>query len=306
MKLHDIRGKKLNVQDLEKAIRKFFKSNTGKVYSSRQVLNKLKVANNKNQIKAALDRMVKSKELTITTKDQYQLVRKVKTRNEPSKNKNQILGVVDMTRLGSAFIISKTSDIDVFVSSKNVGIARNGDTVLVEIIKKTRGRRPEGKVVEIIKRNKEDNTFEILISKGISTNSKDMINLSLEERIFYIRKSIFEILNKFRPDYVTIESLAYRINSNNGRILAGIFFNLLTLFTELNLRYFVINPKTLKKFACGNGNGSKEDLKNAINGDIIVKLSELSHLKDTSKKFEDIVDSFWLSLFKFEEIKALN
>ena len=58
-----------------------------------------------------------------------------------------------------------------------------------------------------------------------------------------------------------------------------------------------VNPKTLKKFATGNGSADKHQMKEALRKDELETLSFLSKIKPKSKKFEDIVDSFWLAKY---------
>ncbi len=139
---------------------------------------------------------------------------------------------------------------------------------------------------------------DILISKGISTDN----DFSIEERINYIKTEVKDIIVKFKPEVICIEGLAFRNpNSNNGKLLAGLYFVLLDLFVEMKLQYFVVNIKTLKKKISGNGSATKEEMKNSFNDNIVLKLEEISKIKKTSKKFEDIIDSYGLSLFKIIE-----
>jgi Holliday junction resolvasome RuvABC endonuclease subunit len=114
------------------------------------------------------------------------------------------------------------------------------------------------------------------------------------------------MIEEHRPGSVCIESLAYRMSSNNGRQLAGLFFMLLTLFLEMGVKHFVVNPKTLKKFATGKGNATKEEMLNSLDSLLVEDIEEICGLKSSSKKFEDIVDSFWLSMFNLEKKRELT
>lgn len=148
----------------------------------------------------------------------------------------------------------------------------------------------------IIEADVDTKKVSILDTRGISTISDDTI----ENRILHIKQNIFEAIDKYKPGLVRLESLAFRANTNNGRILAGLFFVLITALTEKGIPYEIVNIKTLKKFATDSGSASKEEMRSAINSDIVTLLAEKANLKDTSKKFEDIVDSFWLSVYKLE------
>lgn len=71
--------------------------------------------------------------------------------------KTFIIGKVDMTADGSAFIVPDDEfEKDVFVSSRKLHNALHGDKVKVYIYAKKSGRKNEGEVVEIIERAKTD------------------------------------------------------------------------------------------------------------------------------------------------------
>lgn len=141
---------------------------------------------------------------------------------------------------------------------------------------------------------------DILLSRGIATTNE----FCIEDRLNYIRTEIKIIIETYKPDVICMEGLAFRNpNSNNGKLLAGLFFVLMDLFVEMKSQYFIVNIKTLKKEISGNGNATKEEMKNSFNDNVVLKLEEMSKIKKTSKKFEDIIDSYGLSLFKILEIK---
>ena len=63
-----------------------------------------------------------------------------------------VVGKVDMTAHGYAYIISPESEDDVFVSQKNLRESLHGDTVKVHLFARRKGARLEGQVVEVIER----------------------------------------------------------------------------------------------------------------------------------------------------------
>lgn len=91
---------------------------------------------------------------------------------EPEKGKFKIkdlktfiTGKVDMTADGSAFVIPDDEfEKDIFVSSRKLHTALNGDKVKVYIFAKKSGKKNEGEVVEIIQRAKTDFIGVIKIS----------------------------------------------------------------------------------------------------------------------------------------------
>ncbi|RLJ74997.1 ribonuclease R [Pedobacter alluvionis] len=91
---------------------------------------------------------------------------------EPEKGKfklkelqNFIIGTVDMTADGSAYIIPEDEfEKDVFVAPRKLKNALHGDTVKAYVFAKKSGRKNDGEVVEILKRTKSDFTGVIKIS----------------------------------------------------------------------------------------------------------------------------------------------
>lgn len=65
-----------------------------------------------------------------------------------------ITGEVELTAKGSAYIISNEVEEDVFVAFANLRHALNGDKVKVLVYARSRNRRPEGEVVEILERKR--------------------------------------------------------------------------------------------------------------------------------------------------------
>lgn len=91
---------------------------------------------------------------------------------EPEKGKfrlkelqNFIIGTVDMTADGSAYIVPQDEfEKDIFVAPRKLKNALHGDTVKAYVFAKKSGRKNDGEVVEIIKRAKSDFTGVIKIS----------------------------------------------------------------------------------------------------------------------------------------------
>jgi len=67
-------------------------------------------------------------------------------------------GRVDMTKSGSAYIIIDGVDEDIYISPSKMKGAFQGDTVKVLLYARSKNRRPEGEVVEILQRKKEQFT----------------------------------------------------------------------------------------------------------------------------------------------------
>jgi ribonuclease R len=80
--------------------------------------------------------------------------------------KTFIEGKVDLTNDGSAFIITDDeAETDIFVAPRKLRNALNGDWVKVYVYAKSKGKRKEGEVIEIIKRHKMEFTGIVKLSE---------------------------------------------------------------------------------------------------------------------------------------------
>jgi ribonuclease R len=80
--------------------------------------------------------------------------------------KTFITGVIDMTTDGSGFLVPDDEfEQDIFIAPRKLKNALNGDKVKVYAYAKSRGRRKEGEVIEIIERAKLDFTGIVKISE---------------------------------------------------------------------------------------------------------------------------------------------
>jgi ribonuclease R/exosome complex exonuclease DIS3/RRP44 len=71
--------------------------------------------------------------------------------NSPS---NYFTGVIDINSRGQGYVIVEDIEDDIFINSKNLNRALNGDTVKVYVFKRKRGGGKEGEIVKIIQRKK--------------------------------------------------------------------------------------------------------------------------------------------------------
>lgn len=68
-------------------------------------------------------------------------------------NSETIEGELELTQRGSGFVITGKNEPDVFISQNNLGQAIHGDIVKV-VLTKNRGGRPEGRVIEVVNRER--------------------------------------------------------------------------------------------------------------------------------------------------------
>lgn len=67
-------------------------------------------------------------------------------------NLNKLIGKVDMTTSGSAYVEIEGMPDDVYIGERDLGVALHGDIVEVAVIKVKRNGKPIGKIVDLIER----------------------------------------------------------------------------------------------------------------------------------------------------------
>lgn len=152
MKKKKKKGQKQSIPDLTKNILFTLARNSGKSFTSRQLHKKTRAANNVKDVRKILAKLVKSGNINQIGEDRYECLDNVDKRKMSSQT---IKGTVDAIKSGAAFVISDELENDVFVPKKYLKGAFDKDVVEVQLFKRGRGRRHEGKVVKILQRSKD-------------------------------------------------------------------------------------------------------------------------------------------------------
>ena len=165
---------KLSVKELQQAILRLFKQNPTKNYSTRHIIEKLGIGNNKDSVKHALEQLESSGQLKAIPKlpvqevatDTQESAIKTETRSfrqkrepvstdsRPPSNRLQngtYIGKVDVTRTGAAYIVCEGLENDVYVGQKALNGALHGDKVKIAAYFSNR-RRPDGEVLQVLER----------------------------------------------------------------------------------------------------------------------------------------------------------
>ncbi len=100
------------------------------------------------------------------------------------QSKQYVTGTIDFTSQATAFVVFSESEPDVFIPYKKTKDALQGDLVKVYIYPKRSGKRKEGEVVEVIKRNKTEFVGSIRVSPKHSFVIPDSNKLHVD---FFIR-----------------------------------------------------------------------------------------------------------------------
>lgn len=136
----------------------------------KQISARLKIEDpqQKNLIGHLLQDMEKKKVLKEVGKGQYVFSGSAAAHSHKSNSdKPSLIGVVDMTTSGSAYVIVEDQEQDVYVAQSNTLHAMNGDKVKVRLIQDLRkGKRPEGIIEEIVQRAKSEFVGTVQVSKN--------------------------------------------------------------------------------------------------------------------------------------------
>jgi ribonuclease R len=85
--------------------------------------------------------------------------------SESPQLKKYITGKVDMKGTGKAYILNDEGGEDIYIAPNNTSRALNGDHVKVLLFPQRSGRKPEGQIIEILQRAKEQYVGIIEVSK---------------------------------------------------------------------------------------------------------------------------------------------
>ena len=142
---------KLTSRQLQKVIFKLFKRHPNKKLNAKQVLQKIKVGNNRDSIEYAISKLEEDGKLEASPDKKYKL-KTLQNSHSPSTFHE---GIVDMTKSGSAYIVCEDRDDDVHVSLKYINTALHRDKVRIRAWVPRGRRRAEGEVLDIIERARE-------------------------------------------------------------------------------------------------------------------------------------------------------
>lgn len=135
---------------LEGRILQYFRQQAPRSLTYKDIDRKFSGKSSRGEIAAAMA-MLRSQGEVQESKDGK--LRLSKERKKPLGIR--VVGRVDMTRAGSAYVVSEHSDEDIFIPKHLIGSAFDGDTVEVAVLKSKPGRRPEGQVVAVKERARE-------------------------------------------------------------------------------------------------------------------------------------------------------
>ncbi|MCC2590421.1 ribonuclease R [Chryseobacterium sp. MFBS3-17] len=159
------------LQEIGKLITQFMRKNSNKIYNYKQIADGIDYKNPRQRelVIQSLHRLQADERILEVERGKYILNLKIA---------GTLTGVIDFNQSGNAYVKVDEMDEDVFVHSKNVKDAMQGDTVLI-VTYHYKGKKMEGSVLEVIKRNRLDfvGTFDYIPHKEFGFVVSDKKNI---------------------------------------------------------------------------------------------------------------------------------
>ncbi len=124
---------------------------------------------------------------------------------------------------------------------------------------------------------------------------KDDKTKTIYERALSISLELSTIFNRFKPDEIRLEGLAFGMRGDATRDLAGLLFTIVNILSHINAfnNFNILSPKTVKKRATGSGKATKKEMIAALSPDIKQKFSDKNYKLTTG--LADLADAYWIS-----------
>ena len=163
------------LQDIGKKILAFMAENKSKIYNYKQISDGIDYKNprQREQVIQALHKLRAEEKIQEVEKGKYILNLKIA---------GTLTGIIDFNQTGNAYVTIEGMEDDVFIHSKNVKDALQGDKVLI-VTYHYKGKKLEGSVLEVLERNREQfvGTFDFIKHKdfGFVVCDKKQINTDI-------------------------------------------------------------------------------------------------------------------------------
>jgi len=137
-----------------------FKRSPKKRYNAAQLKKKLRGKTSIDAVEARLEQLQSEGKIIKLSNEKFKLAIGQRIHAKVTSE-----GRVDMTQRGSAYIVCDDLEFDIHVAPRNVNSALHGDRVKVEYAENSRKQKPEGRIVEVLKRATESFIGTIHISQ---------------------------------------------------------------------------------------------------------------------------------------------
>ncbi|GAB4237348.1 MAG: ribonuclease R [Ekhidna sp.] len=166
-----------HVQKIKKKLHEIFSINDGKSYGYRELIRKLQLRDKKSKD------YLKSQLFGLESKEK---IRRLSDGRFVSNAESEFIqGTIDHVNPNFAYVVTPDDQDDIWVKTNDLNYAIDGDLVNVMITRPAgNGFRPEGKVANILKRNREEFVGRIEVSKNFSFVIPDNRNIQFDIMVY--------------------------------------------------------------------------------------------------------------------------
>ncbi|WP_153396832.1 ribonuclease R [Chryseobacterium vaccae] len=163
------------LMDIGRQILRFMNANSSKVYNYKQIADGIDHKNprQREQVIQALHKLQASEKIKEVDKGKYIVNLEIA---------GTLTGIIDFNQSGNAYVNVEGLEDDIFIHSKNVKDALQGDKVLI-ITYHFKGKKLEGSVLEVLERTRTEfvGTFQVVTHKdfGFVVCDKKTINTDI-------------------------------------------------------------------------------------------------------------------------------
>lgn len=161
------KGKKLNAEHLKSFILKYFLKNPKKRMNAGQLIKKLNLANTRDAVSHVLKTLHNEDAIRQVSEFKYVLNKryaKEADAEKGSKDEKTYVGTIDIIRSGAGYVMVEGLENDIYIPQRHLNSAMNRDKVEVTA-RFYKSKKPEGRVVNVLKRNISRVIGKIKVSK---------------------------------------------------------------------------------------------------------------------------------------------
>ena len=163
------------LQEIGRLILRFMNEKSGKIFNYKQIADGIDYKNPRQRelVIQSIHKLLSDQRIKEVEKGKYIINLNIE---------GTLTGTIDFNQTGNAYVKVEGLDDDIFVHSKNVKDALQGDTVLI-VTYHFKGRKIEGSVLEVMERKREQfvGTFQFIKHKdfGFVVGDKKQINTDI-------------------------------------------------------------------------------------------------------------------------------
>lgn len=148
------------IPNLTDAILQIFKKSSSKTFNYKQIAAKLSITDTsgRNQIIKTLKKLKAKQKIEEIDRGKYKVIGATE----------YYTGILDLTSRGQGYIICDDFEEDIFVPNNKLNKALDGDEVEAYVYKRRRNNRPEGEIVNIVKRAKTEFVGVVQMQKSFA------------------------------------------------------------------------------------------------------------------------------------------